>query len=69
MSIPVPKGYFEMCTIYRNTTKSLKKKNSHGYEENLAVFQKGVQYSGIKVYTHLPQTLKQLSHDIPKFNL
>jgi hypothetical protein len=34
---------------------------------NLAVFQKGVQYSGIKVYNHLPQTLKQLSHDIPKF--
>jgi hypothetical protein len=36
---------------------------------NVAVFQKGVQYSGIKVYNHLPQTLKQLSHDIPKFQV
>jgi hypothetical protein len=33
---------------------------------NLAVFQKGIRYSGIKIYNHLPQTLKQLSHDIPK---
>jgi hypothetical protein len=36
---------------------------------NLAVFQKGVQYSRIKVYNHLPQTLKKLSHDIPKFKV
>jgi len=28
---------------------------------NLAVFQKGVRYSGIKIYNHLPPTLKQLS--------
>jgi hypothetical protein len=34
---------------------------------NLAVFQKAVRYSGIKFYNYLPQTLKQLSHDIPKF--
>jgi hypothetical protein len=34
---------------------------------NLAVFQKGVWYSGIKIYNHLPQTLKQLSYDISKF--
>ena len=36
---------------------------------NLAVFQKGVRYSGIKVYNHLPLTLKELSHDIPKFKV
>jgi hypothetical protein len=34
---------------------------------NLAVFQKGVLYSGIKVYNHHPPTLKQLSHDVFKF--
>ena len=34
---------------------------------NLAVFQTGVCYSGIKIYNHLPPTLKQLSDDIPKF--
>jgi hypothetical protein len=36
---------------------------------NLVVFQKGVRYSGIKFYNHLPITLKQLSHDIPKFKV
>ena len=34
---------------------------------NLAVLQKGVWYSGTKVYNHLPPTLKQLSHDFFKF--
>jgi len=34
---------------------------------NLAVFQKGVWYAGIKIYNHLPPTLKQLSYDISKF--
>jgi hypothetical protein len=36
---------------------------------NLAVFQKVVQHPGIKIYNYLPQTLKQLSHDIPKFKV
>jgi hypothetical protein len=36
---------------------------------NLAVFQKGVGYSGIKVYNHLPPSLKQLSHVILKFKM
>jgi len=35
--------------------------------ENLAVFQIGVWYSGIKIYNHLPPALKQLSYDISKF--
>jgi hypothetical protein len=35
----------------------------------LAVFQKEVWYSGIKVYNHLQLTLKQLSHDILKFKV
>ena len=34
---------------------------------NLTVFQKGVWFSGIKAYNHLPITLKHLSHNIPKF--
>jgi hypothetical protein len=34
---------------------------------NLTVFQKGVWYSGIKIYNHLPPAFKQLSRDIPKF--
>jgi hypothetical protein len=35
----------------------------------LTVFQKGVWYSGIKIYNHLPPALKKLSHDIPKFKV
>jgi len=34
---------------------------------NLAVFQKGVWYSGIKFYNHLAPTLEQISYDISKF--
>ena len=34
---------------------------------NLAAFQKGVWYAGIKVYNHLPLPLKHLSHDGFKF--
>jgi len=36
---------------------------------NLAVFQKGVWFSGIKIYNHLPPALKQLSYDISKFKV
>ena len=34
---------------------------------NFAVFQKGVWYSGTKIYNHLPTTHKQLSYNISKF--
>jgi hypothetical protein len=34
---------------------------------NLKLFQKGVFYSGIKTYKHLPQTIKELSHDVKPF--
>jgi hypothetical protein len=37
--------------------------------ENLAVFQKRVWYSGIKVYNHLLSTLKQISNDVFKFKM
>jgi hypothetical protein len=34
---------------------------------NMTLFQNGVWYSGIKIYNHLPLTLKELSDDIFKF--
>ena len=59
--------------LYKNDQK-LKRKKRNGKKDkgiipaaNLAVFQKGVWYSGIKIYNHLPPTLKQLSYDISKF--
>jgi len=36
---------------------------------NLTVFQNEVWYSGIKIYNHLPPTIKQLSYDISKFKV
>jgi len=34
---------------------------------HLNLFQKGVYYSGIKIYNHLPLSIKDLSHDIKCF--
>ena len=36
---------------------------------NLTIFQKGFFYLGIKMYNHLPQSLKELSHDVRWFRL
>ena len=36
---------------------------------NLAMYQKGVYYSGIKIYNHLPTAIKDLSGDKNKFKL
>jgi hypothetical protein len=36
---------------------------------NLAVYQKGVYYSGIKIYNHLPTAIEDLSGDKNKFKL
>ena len=34
---------------------------------NLTTYQKGVYYSGIKIYNHLPTAIKDLSGDKSKF--
>jgi len=36
---------------------------------NLTTYQKGVYYSGIKIYNHLPTAIKDLSDDENKFKL
>ena len=36
---------------------------------NLIPYQKGVYYSGIKIYNHLPTAIKDLSNDKNKFKL
>jgi hypothetical protein len=36
---------------------------------NLVIYQKGVYYSGIKIYNHLPTAIKGLSGDKNKFKL
>jgi hypothetical protein len=41
----------------------------HLSSAKLKLFQKGVFYSGIKTYNHLPKTIKELSHDVKQFRL
>jgi hypothetical protein len=41
--------------------------NLHPPTCNLMVFQKGVSFSGIKLYNHLPPYLKNLSKEIKSF--
>jgi len=36
---------------------------------NLTMYQKGIYYQGIKIYNHLPETIKGLSGDKNKFKL
>jgi hypothetical protein len=36
---------------------------------NLTIYRKGVHYSGIKIYIHLPTAIKELSGDKNKFKL
>jgi hypothetical protein len=36
---------------------------------NLSKYQKGVYYSGIKIFNHLPQNIKNLSCKVKKFKL
>ena len=36
---------------------------------NLTIYQKGVYYQGIKIYNHLPKTIKDLFGDKNKFKL
>jgi hypothetical protein len=53
------------CDVHSFNTRS--HHDLHIPAANLAVFQKGVWYSGIKIYNHLPPTLQQLPYDISKF--
>jgi hypothetical protein len=41
--------------------------NLHVPNTNLSIFQKGVYYSGIKLFNNLPPTIKSLNHDTKKF--
>jgi hypothetical protein len=41
--------------------------NLHVPNTNLSKYQKGVYYSGIKLFSNLPLTIKSLNHNIKKF--
>jgi hypothetical protein len=48
--------------IYKISTKY--NNDHHLLSAELKLFQKGVFYSGIKMYNHLPSTIKELSCDV-----
>jgi len=62
------KGQF-LCNsqVYKINTRQ----NSSLYppSANLAIYQIGVYYSGIKIYNHLPTAIKDLSGDKNKFKI
>ena len=43
--------------------------NLHVPPANLTVYQRGVYYSGIKIFNHLPTTIKNLSDNKKKFQI
>ena len=45
------------------------KNNLYVPAANLTLYQKGVYYSGIKIFNHLPTTIKNLSSDRNKFQI
>lgn len=51
--------------VHKILTRS--KDDLHLPMANLSVFQKGVYFSGIKIFNNLPNEIKQTSNDIRKF--
>jgi len=43
--------------------------NLHVPSDNLPVYQRGVYYSGIKIFNHLPTAIKNLSDNKKKFQI
>jgi hypothetical protein len=56
---------YEHSEIHNVNTRT--KYDLHHPLSQLSVFQKGVYYTGIKVFNSLPVTIKDLSHNIKEF--
>jgi len=50
-----------------NTTSVFEKKKNLSLATNLTLVQKGVLYSGSRIYNHLPLNIKILSNDAKRF--
>ena len=51
------------------TINTRHKNNLYVPAANLTLYQKGVYYSGIKIFNHLPTTIKNLLSDRNKFQI
>jgi len=54
---------------HMHTINTRHNNNLHVPPANLTVYQRGVYYSGIKIFNHLPTTIKNLSDSKKKFQI
>jgi hypothetical protein len=62
------RGYFASNSVYHNIN-TRQKNDLHLPYVSLTVYQKGVFYSGIKVFNALPMTIKDISSNPKKFKV
>ena len=55
--------------LHMHTINTRHNNNLHVPLANLTVYQRGVYYSGIKIFNHLPTTIKNLSDNKKKFQI
>jgi len=58
-----------LCNSQVHKINTRQNSNLYVPSVNLAIYQKGVNYSGIKIYNHLLTTIKDLSGDKNKLKL
>jgi hypothetical protein len=62
------RGLFKLnCDVHNIQTRQ--KVDLHTPSSKLTLFQKGVQYSGSKIFNHLPSSIKDLSNDVKSFKV
>jgi hypothetical protein len=64
------RDYFVSNSVYHNSNiRQKKKKNLHLPHVNLAMYQKGVYYSGIEIFNDLPKAIKDICSKPNKFKV
>jgi len=61
------RDYFVSNSVYHNINTRQKKKDLHLPQVSLAMYRKGVYYSGIKIFNGLPKAIKDISSKPKKF--
>ena len=62
------RGLFKLnCDVHNIQRRQ--KVDLHTPSSKLTLFQKGVQYSGSKIFNHLPSSIKDLSNDVKSFKV
>ena len=62
------RDYFVSNSVYHNINTRLKN-DLHLPQVSLAMYQKGVYYSGIEIFNGLPKAIKDISSKLKKFKI